>query len=179
MSNYEYGRVVQDFARRTLRNLEYIETHAKSGEVFEATQLINSMLGLLIFPQQEFYDRIPETPLVELEKQGWPRISASGELPDLPDDAGNLKGLLRYLRNSIAHFNTSFLADENNRLHGIRVWNHVDGKRQNPKNWEAEISLDELRSLTRKFAGLILRMPPRRLGKANPFFLQEKRADDI
>ena len=179
MSNYEYGRVVQDFARRTLRNLEFIEKNAASGEVFEATQLINSMLGLLVFPQQAFYDQIPVTPLAELEKQGWPPIRARGELPELPADANTLNGLLRYLRNSIAHFNIAFLPDENNQLHGIRVWNHENGKRSNPKNWEAEISLKDLRSLTRKFAGLILRMPPRKLGHARPYFAEEERANNL
>ena len=167
---------MQDFARRTLHNLEFIEKNAASGEVFEATQLINSLLGLLVFPQQEFYDQIPDSPLAELEKQGWPRIHASGQLPELPADANTLNGLLRYLRNSIAHFNIAFLADENNQLHGIRVWNHENGRRTNPKNWEAEISLEELRSLIRKFAGLILRMPPKKLGKESPFLPEDERA---
>jgi hypothetical protein len=48
-----------DFARRTRANLEFIES-AKRPDVFEVTQLFNSMLGLLVFPQQSYIDRIPK-----------------------------------------------------------------------------------------------------------------------
>jgi hypothetical protein len=179
MSNYEYGQVVKDFAQRTLRNLEYIENHAESGEVFEATQLINSMLGLLIFPQQEFYDSIPETSLADLEKQGWPRISTSGDLTMLPKDAKTLKGLMRYLRNGIAHFNLEFLADESSQIYGIRIWNLAGGELSGTKNWEAVISLEDLRILLRKFEALIQGMPPKRLGHARPYSPKKSGEEEV
>ena len=66
-----YEEVVRDFARRTKANLLAIERLSASGEeVYEVTQLVNSMLGLLVLPQQEFVDRIPETPLEQLRRDG-------------------------------------------------------------------------------------------------------------
>lgn len=68
-----YEDVVADFAKRTSKNLEALEGIQGQGEeVFEVTQLINSMLGLLIFPREEFVGRIPEKPLTELKAEGWP-----------------------------------------------------------------------------------------------------------
>ncbi len=46
-----YKEVIQDFARRTRKNLEAIDRlHAEGRQVYEVTQLVNSTLGLLVFP---------------------------------------------------------------------------------------------------------------------------------
>lgn len=60
-----YEDVVRDFALRIQKNLDAIDRLRAKGasEVYEITQLINSTLGLLIFLQQEYVDRIPRTPL--------------------------------------------------------------------------------------------------------------------
>ena len=56
----QYQDLVRDFARRTRTNLEFIRHARNHGEsVYEVTQLVNSMLGLLVFPQQQYVDRIP------------------------------------------------------------------------------------------------------------------------
>jgi len=58
-----YEEVIKDFAERTKQNLDVIEELQQDGsEVFETTQLINSCLGLLIFPREEYLDKIPKTP---------------------------------------------------------------------------------------------------------------------
>ncbi|MBA7698739.1 hypothetical protein ES703_107421 [subsurface metagenome] len=74
-----YEEVIRDFAQRTQKNLqaiEYLLKKRKEGrevpEVFETTQLVNSTLGLLVFPQQQFVNDIPATPINELKKMGWP-----------------------------------------------------------------------------------------------------------
>jgi hypothetical protein len=155
MSNYDPWRVIQDFADRTRLNLEFIEMHARKEKVFETTQLINSMLGLLVFPHRGFFDRIPDTSLSELEANGWPHISISSEITNLPADASSFRGLIRYLRNGIAHFNIEFTADESNNITGIKVWNHPNGDINKPKNWETQLSLDDLKLITHKFVELI------------------------
>lgn len=59
-----YEEVIHDFAQRTRKNLKVIESLQEAGlEVFEVTQLVNSCLGLLVFPQQNFVKKIPHTPL--------------------------------------------------------------------------------------------------------------------
>lgn len=50
-----YHDVLKDSAKRTQKNLEFIEKTKRDSpfiEVFEVTQLINSLLGLLVFPKE-------------------------------------------------------------------------------------------------------------------------------
>lgn len=137
-----------DFARRTRTNLEFIESAQKDGNrVFEVTQLANSLLGLLVFPREQYMQSIPDTPLSELVNRGWPNIHTThGRLPQ-----ETLRQLMRMLRNSIAHCNVEFLPDQDMQIVGIRVWN---GPRNN-KTWQAELSIADLRSIAVNFIELI------------------------
>ena len=55
-----YESVIRDFAERTRKNLRAIEDlQAKGGEAYEVTQLVNSMLGLLVFPRERFSIKFP------------------------------------------------------------------------------------------------------------------------
>ena len=52
-----YQDVIRDFAERTRANLRAIERLGTEGvEAYETTQLLNSMLGLLVFPREEFIE---------------------------------------------------------------------------------------------------------------------------
>ena len=159
-----YEDVVRDFASRTKKNLEVIETLQNEGrEVFEVTQLINSMLGLLVFPQQRYIQSIPKTPLKQLENEGWPVPRVTGRFRQVT----NLNQLIRYLRNAVAHFNIKFIGDGSNEIAILRVWNMApvrekgkivrdeNGKPKEEKNWEAELSLDDIREITYRFIELI------------------------
>jgi hypothetical protein len=64
----EYHNLVVDFANRTLANLDTlrnIQNQPGESDVYEVTQMINSMLGLLVFSQQSYVNRIPQTPSSE------------------------------------------------------------------------------------------------------------------
>lgn len=146
-----YSNVIREFAERTRLNLDYIEQALDQGvEVYETTQLVNSLLGLLVFPQQRFIDDIPETPLAELREAGWPDIQVSGDL----SRHKNLNELMRYLRNAIAHFNIQFIADSSNNLHSMKIWNSFKGR----KTWETVLTFDEIRIIVYKFTNLIMEM---------------------
>lgn len=161
-----YENIIRDFALRTRENLSIIERlHAEGEKVFETTQLINSMLGLLIFPQQEYVKKIPRTSLDQLRTDGWPIPKVTGGFQQVSD----LNQLIRYLRNAIAHFNVVFLTDENEQIIGLRVWNMRPVKNNNNKvirdangevverkNWEAELSLRDLRQITDKFIDMLV-----------------------
>lgn len=146
----EYKNLVKDFVERTRSNLEVVRSVAKTdGEAYEVTQLINSMLGLLVFPEQEFYEKIPETKLADLKKEGWPIPRVRGNYMDV----SNLKQLARYLRNGIAHFNLRF-TETGGYIDGLIIWNvPPNGK----KNWEAELKIEELEGITDKFTKLLLK----------------------
>ena len=148
----EYMNVVRNFAERTIHNLGVIQKMAKedANSVFEVTQLMNSLLGLLVFPQQEYVTSIPRTSLQDLESNGWPIPRVVGEYPQARD----LRHLIRLLRNSIAHFNVRFKSDERKSLHGIKLWN-ID-PRTDKITWKAELTVEETETLVRKFVDLLL-----------------------
>ncbi len=130
---------VHDFARRTLKNLEAIEEMARKdpNDYFEVTQLINSAIGLLIFPKEVDYDSIPEIALDNLPMEiPLPKI-LHGRLPK-----DNLRELVRYLRNGFAHYNVEF-ENFNNQIVGVYIWNGEGGG----VDWVAYTSVDDLRKL--------------------------------
>lgn len=145
----EYHNLVIDFANRTKKNLEFIEQYKDLPDcpVYEVTQLVNSLLGLLVFPREHFIDHIPKTPLSDLIRNGWPDIKVLQGYP--PCD--NLHDLVRLLRNGIAHFNIEFSTNGSLDITGIRLWNDYRGK----KTWESHLSISDLKLITDKFIGLI------------------------
>lgn len=146
----EYGDVIRDFSARTWRNLKTLEgLRCEGSEVFETTQLLNSMLGLIVFPREELVNRIPATPFLELQRDGWPTPTILEGYRDPTD----LRDMIRYLRNSIAHFNLEFIVDDHREIKGLRVWNTRQNRGQ--KTWEAELSLSDLRGIAERFSKVI------------------------
>lgn len=144
----DYQNLVQDFAKRTRRNLDVIQQQRGQGqEVYEVTQLINSMLGLLVLPKEHYYQSIPKTPLAQLRQEGWPESVLSGDC----DPPQHLRDLIRLLRNSIAHFNIEF-TESDGQIDGVVLSN----RRDNKTTWKAKLSLDELVKITNRFVDLIL-----------------------
>src|SRR5262249_2901464 len=95
-----YETLVADFADRTIANLDFIRKAKAAGEdVYEVTQLWNSLLGLIVALPARQRDRLPLTPLDVLYSAGWPNITTSGKLRH-----DNLLGLITYMRNAVAHF---------------------------------------------------------------------------
>jgi hypothetical protein len=141
-----YEDLVADFASRTRRNLDTIRALQQQGhyDVYEVTALINSMLGLLVFPQQSFMDAVPETSLSELQAEGWPVPKVHGHF----EQVTTLRQMVRYLRNAIAHCNLKFLSGQDGQIAGLVVWNQRDGRR----TWEAELNLDDLERIVDRFS---------------------------
>lgn len=144
----EYQDLVRDFAKRTLHNLDVVKQSRDRGEeAYEVTQLINSMLGLIVLPKERYYDSIPETPIEELRSQGWPEPLLGGAF----NTPANLREVLRMLRNSIAHFNVDFI-NYDGQISGVRLSN----KNRGQITWTATLSLADLEDITRRFIDLIL-----------------------
>lgn len=142
--------LVKDFACRTRANLRVLRLlRDQGGEVYDVTALINSMLGLLIFPQQAYVDSLPEVPLDRLLEQGWPAPRVIGSYPQVR----SLRELVRYLRNAIAHFNIEFLSS-NGTIDGIVVWNVEP--RTSKTTWKASLSLHDLDVISQRFVELLL-----------------------
>ena len=149
----EYEKLVQDFAYRTRKNLDallYLKRTKPDNniEVYEVTQLINSMLGLLVFPKERYFDKIPKTPLSELANQGWPISTVEGNY-----EVKDLQELVRYLRNAIVHCNLEFLSNEKKEITGLRVWNSRYGQ----TTWKASLTIEDIEKIAYRFIELILK----------------------
>ncbi|THB69264.1 MAG: hypothetical protein D6B27_00840 [Gammaproteobacteria bacterium] len=144
----EYNNLIQDFVERTKINLNAIEELKHSGNnVYEVTQFINSLLGMLIFPQQEFFKNIPQISITEAETDGWIIPNPVGSHKQV----ANLSVFLRYLRNAVSHCNIEVLS-KNKEISGIKVWNISNN---GTINWECKFSITELKSIVTKFHELI------------------------
>lgn len=73
---------------------------------FDATLLLNCLLGLLVVPKESCLAAIPLTPVAELGKWGInpSAITSYGKSKGQDDNPQNLRGLVWRLRNSVAHF---------------------------------------------------------------------------
>ena len=151
-----HNEFIVDFAQRTLANLKYIDAQVKGipdekRKLYEVTQLVNSLLGLLVFPREQYMKEIPETPLNELVAKGWPEIKTTrGTLPK-----DNLHQLMRMLRNGVAHCNLEFVSDLDHKICGIRIWNGKPCNECGAVTWEATLSIVDLRKIVEKFVELI------------------------
>jgi hypothetical protein len=148
-----YQHLVKDFALRTQKNLHTLrnlQTSDPKSEVYEVTQLISSMLGLLVFPQQQYVTNIPKVPLSTLASQGWPVPKIVGDYPQVED----LNQLVRFLRNAVAHFNLKFLSDTDGHIRGLEVWNR--DPRRKAVTWKAELTVEDIEKISQKFIELLL-----------------------
>lgn len=132
------GSIVQDFAKRTLSNLESIKQNKELSDVYEVTQLINSLLGLLVFPKEEFWDYIRPVPIANVPHADKIR-TLTNESKTIPAD---LKALVEVLKHSVAHFNITFKRnDRSTYIEDIVIWNEY------PKGnikWKAEATVFDL-----------------------------------
>ncbi len=137
-----------EFARRTRKNLEYIE-ESRVKDVHVVTQLVNSLLGLVVFlKERQFVEHIKKLPLEKLMKDGWPQIRVTrGECNTLGD-------LVRHLRNAIAHGRLKFSSDSRNINEvDIRVEDYKRG--QSTPCWCAMLNAGDLREFCAKLVDLL------------------------
>ena len=104
MSNFN---LEDEFIARTQKNLIAIECLKEKGvEVYEVTQLLNSMLGLLIFPKERrLYEKIQPKSWDTMVEEGWPL--PSGDNAHVSD----LEELIRHMRNAVAHCKFNLTTD--------------------------------------------------------------------
>jgi len=144
---FPIGPLLRTIAERTLRNNEIIERiEARSSDPlnpdgFADTQLLISLLGVLVFPQEKAerflgtltrsYPAVEDIITVQFFRKGTRRYFRTDPgwdeayVREFPMDK-----LPRYLRNSISHFNVLPLAKDGpsgqKLFGGIRIWNRND-----------------------------------------------------
>ena len=131
-----------EFIARTQKNLIAIEClKDKGGEVYEVTQLLNSMLGLLIFPKERrLYEKIQPKSWDTMVEEGWPLPSEDYS------HVSDLEQLITNMRNAVAHCNIE-LIPEHGEISSIEFKNfrQGDNDRKHPL-WKGVYDVASLRT---------------------------------
>lgn len=134
--------------KRTMINLEFVREafdnspDKANAPVHIVTQIVNSLLGLLILPYERGYALLEDdTELKELYAQGWPRWDITKFPPMEPQTLGKLAW---HLRNAASHGRYHFSSDSRDpRQVTITVKDKPMGKNR-PINWRASIRAEKL-----------------------------------
>lgn len=129
----------RDFMRRTLAIVQGYDG------TFDATILINCLLGLLVMPKETLFNKIPMEPYENLAKWGVSPTSVKkfGKCEYGHEHPPTLRQLVKRMRNAVAHFKI------------VPVHNHgeVDAYEFKDRNgFHAVISVSELKSFVTKLA---------------------------
>jgi hypothetical protein len=151
-----------EIAQRTRKNLEYIYRAKQNSEnVEEFTQLLNSMLGMVISLREDYFkgSHITWQYVEGLGLANWNHgLEIEGKAPYF--QSPNLQKinafsqLITNLRHAFAHCCFDLIIDINTKqITGITAWNVPPGKPKTVENrvWEADIMENELKSLAYLF----------------------------
>ncbi|HVR55166.1 MAG TPA: HEPN family nuclease [Pseudorhodoferax sp.] len=130
----------RSFSERTLALVE-----AYSGE-YDATLLINCLLGLLVVPKETMLDAIPETPISKLGEWGIEpsSIRETGQFRGKNDpNPRTLRGLVFNMRHAVAHFKIKPIPSTGE-VHAFEF--------TNDRGLRAEVSLAELREFVKRLS---------------------------
>lgn len=98
----EYKKLVKDLIERTRENY-----YSYTGN-YEVTDLINSSLGLFVFPEQKFFEKISDD---FVSPELFDELKSNTE--NKYGEENNLKNICNHIRNGIAHFHLEFEAKDN------------------------------------------------------------------
>jgi len=143
MSNFD---LEDEFIARTQKNLIAIECLKDiSCKVYEVTQLLNSMLGLLIFPKERFFEKIQNKRWDMMVKEEWPLPSEDYS------HVSDLKQLITNMRNAVAHCNIE-LIPEHGEIISIEFRDYPWGDNHKEPHWKGVYDVASLR----KFVDMLL-----------------------
>ena len=137
----QYEKFKRDFIIRTKENL--LKITEQNG--YEVTQLINSSIGLLIVPEQKFYNEIDNSFVNE---------ATLNEI-NLCIDSKNkmsLKEIVRHLRNSISHSRIKF-ENDNGKISKILFEDRVE----NTTTFYAKIGVELYEKFVLEFSNNIVK----------------------
>lgn len=148
MSNYIQQEF--DFIERTKEILsQYNSLNIK--EKFSVTLLLNCSVGLLVLPQQFWFDHLP-TEIISREKWGL----TEDMITFMENDKDkSVKNIARHLRNSISHYKFETIPDANNKIDKIKF---SDSNSKNNKVFEMIISVKDYILFLQKFSSEILEL---------------------
>jgi hypothetical protein len=144
---------VNEFFERTIYNLNlYNEKHEHGDEKevfkYKITQLINSLLGLVIFVKEggTAFDAINLLDIKQEDKIKWNYCDRDGG----KFEEKNFKNFLRHIRNAIAHKNLVINANKEKKINSITF---RDKDRKNI--FEVTLSIKEIRNMVDRLSHII------------------------
>jgi hypothetical protein len=151
--DYTGRNTVWGFRERVLKNLEYLNSEREMGaDVHVVTELITSLLGLIVFPYEEIkergYSSFERYKLNDLPDSEWPSWKIEIGSSD------NLADLVRHLRNAISHRRIYFSSDSR-RPEDVDVRFRDCKNPKGPADWGAIINAAQLRRFVLRFAELL------------------------
>ena len=144
---------IKDFVTRTKWNLSVVENGS-----YEVTQLINSMVGLLIIPEQKQYDNIVNSLIDNALFQKMLNCIVLNTYRKPLD----LQQICRHLRNGVAHSNLSFEAEKSPvvshplEIHSIMF---ADSNVQTGEQIKIKITVDLLKEFLLAFSDAVSNLP--------------------
>jgi hypothetical protein len=168
----ESRRMSSGFASRTLENLDFIKRVSITEEVHPVTQVVNSLLGLLVFPvekEEAFFKTFSTVTFKDPSNLSGVRSTLIKHLP-VPSlkvvmfgCCKNLSEFFRKVRNAVSHKNLWFSGDADSRVLGA-VTVTLKDRPYTPKSkppadfdWEMSMTAEDLEKLSRYIADEIIR----------------------
>ena len=142
-----------DFILRTKQILDQYDeffTDKSKDEKYEVTLLINSFVGLLILPQQQWFEYLPNE---SINKDDW-GIDPKDIKFISPKESITLKHIARHLRNSIAHYNFRVFNNVKNEINHIRFEDYTSPSKD-IITFEATITIADLKIFLSKFSSVM------------------------
>ena len=150
-----YGSFIQDFVKRTSENLELLRKQSSDDEYYEVTQLINSLLGLIVFTNER--SATANTAFFEkdvnafLEDDKFPVPRSTYKIGAI-DEPNTVASFLRHMRNAIAHCRIE--AHGNETIESIEFFDEsCNGTK--PK-WRITLTIGQIDALIGKFTAAYL-----------------------
>lgn len=142
-------KIMPQYIDRSIENLLYIENSQSAN--YEVTQLINSLLGLLILPNEERYVKIENSDISSATLSYIQQKTTLCLDKNMQKEDNSLKNIVRHLRNSACHFRIKFCG--NNEIEKIRFQDFDKDKitKKSTKNFEAELDIKLLRAFVVEF----------------------------
>jgi len=143
---------IKEFFERTVYNLKLYNKNNKSGNKnfkYEVTQLINSLLGLVVFVKEDdlSFNSINLDTIVKIEDINWRYDHRnSGECEDK-----NFSNFLRHIRNAISHKRLKIKSKDKQ----ISSVVFKDEQRRNNNIFEVELNIEQINSLVKELSKCI------------------------
>lgn len=144
-----------EFARRTRRNLEFVEKAKGQGaEVHVVTQLTVSLLGLVVFPKEKILLNEAKNKMIpDMRIENWPAWTILLDDPKKP--TRSLADILKHVRNAVAHGRLTFTSDSEH-LEEVAIIVEDKYRREDTEAyWRAQIDGNDLRSFCLHFIDFV------------------------